>query len=233
MRLKVKDAADLLNVSEKTIYRWVAQNRIPVHRLNDQYRFNRVELLEWATSQHIPVSPRMAAEPQDGTPIAIETALRAGGIHYRVEGADKASVLRSVIDVVPLSEDVDREFLLQMLLVRESLGSTAIGNGIAIPHVRNPIMLHLPTPLLVLCFLEHPIDFQAIDGRPVSVLFTIFSPSIQSHLALLSRLSFALRASAFADAVARVGLREEIFQAAAELDRQVDAAGLRSEGDAQ
>ncbi len=233
MRLKVKDAAGLLNVSEKTIYRWVAQNKIPVHRLNDQYRFNRLELLEWATAQHIPVSPQMTAEPEGDWPVSLEHALRAGGIHYRVEGTDKASVLRSVIDVVPLSEDVDREFLLQMLLVRESLGSTAIGNGIAIPHVRNPIMLHLPTPLLVLCFLENPIDFRAIDGKPVSILFTIFSPSIQSHLALLSRLSFGLRSSAFADAVARVGLREEIFQAAVELDQQVEQTTRSGEGSAQ
>jgi len=233
MRLRVRDAAEFLNVSEKTIYRWIGQNKIPVHRLNEQYRFNRLELLEWAASQHIRVSPEMAAEPESNCPVSIESALRAGGIYYRVEGTDKASVLRSVVNVVPLSEDVDREFLLQMLLARESLGSTAIGNGIAIPHVRNPIMLHLVSPLVILCFLENPIDFQAIDGKPVSALFTIISPTIQAHLSLLSRLSFGLRSSEFANAVARVTLREEILQAAAALDEQIDRAARSSLGDAQ
>jgi len=113
---------------------------------------------------------------------------------------------------------VDREFLHQVLLARESLGSTAIGGGIAIPHVRNPITLHVARPLVALCFLEHPIDFQAIDGRPVHTLFTIVSPTIKAHLNLLSKLSFGLRASAFADAVARIGSREQILQAAAGLD---------------
>ncbi|HOD84676.1 MAG TPA: helix-turn-helix domain-containing protein, partial [Phycisphaerae bacterium] len=45
MRLRVRDAAELLNVSEKTIYRWIAQKLLPVHRVNEQYRFNRAELL--------------------------------------------------------------------------------------------------------------------------------------------------------------------------------------------
>ncbi len=233
MRLKVRDAAKFLNVSEKTIYRWIGQNKIPVHRLNEQYRFNRLELLEWATSQHIRISPEMAAEPEIDCPVSIESALRAGGIYYRLEGTDKASVLRSVVEVVPLSEDVDREFLLQMLLVRESMGSTAIGSGIAIPHVRNPIMLHLHSPLVILCFLENPIDFQAIDGKPVRALFTIISPTIRAHLNLLSRLSFGLRSSAFADAVARVALREEILQAAAALDEQIDRSARSNQGGAQ
>ena len=50
MKLSVRDAAVLLNVTEKTIYRWIKQGVIPAYQINDQYRFNRAELLEWATS---------------------------------------------------------------------------------------------------------------------------------------------------------------------------------------
>ena len=67
-----------------------------------------------------------------------------------------------------LPDDVDREFLYQVLLAREALGSTGIGDGIAIPHVRNPIVLHLSRPTVTLCFLEQPVDFGALDGQPVS-----------------------------------------------------------------
>ena len=49
MQLGVRDVAGLFNVSEKTVYRWVKQRKLPVYRVNEQYRFSRAELLEWAT----------------------------------------------------------------------------------------------------------------------------------------------------------------------------------------
>ncbi len=222
MNLRVKDAAQLLRVSEKTIYRWVAQAKLPYHQVNNQYRFNRAELLEWATANRVPLSPQIMEEPTDAFIPSLTEAFQTGGIYYRVGGGDKASVLRSVVNILALPLEVDREFLYQVLLARESLGSTAIGNGIAIPHVRNPITLHVERPLVSLCFLENPIDFQAIDGLPVHTLFTIVSPTIKAHLSLLSRLSFALRDPGFSEVVARVGSREEILSAVEWMDRELE-----------
>ncbi|HOD82451.1 MAG TPA: PTS sugar transporter subunit IIA, partial [Phycisphaerae bacterium] len=203
---------------------------LPVHRVNEQYRFNRAELLEWASAQRIPVSPKMLEEPDDAQIPSLTDALRAGGIHYRVGGSDKPSALRSVVEVLPLPEEVDREFLLQVLLARESVGSTAIGEGIAIPHVRNPITLHVAQPIVALNFLENDIDFQAIDGRPVHTLFTIISPTIRAHLNLLSKLAYGLKGSPFAEAVAGRASREEIFQAATQLDAQIETMTGQAEG---
>ncbi len=232
MKLRVKDAAELLQVSEKTIYRWIAQEKLPMHQVNGQYRFNRAELLEWATSKSIQISPKMMEEPEDTFIPSLEEALRSGGIHYRVEGSDKISVLRSVVNILSLPDGVDREFLFQVLLARESLGSTAVGDGIAIPHVRNPITLHVTKPLMALCFLETPIDFEAIDGRPVHTLFTIVSPTIKAHLNLLSKLSFGLRSSSFAGAIANTGSREEIFQEAGRLNESLASNSSNGENKA-
>jgi nitrogen PTS system EIIA component len=223
MKLRVKDAAELLQVSEKTIYRWIAQEKLPMHQVNGQYRFNRAELLEWATSRSIPISPKMMEEPEDAFIPSLEEALRSGGVHYRVEGNDKVSVLRSVVDILSLPDGVDRDFLFQVLMARESLGSTAVGDGIAIPHVRNPITLHVTKPVMALCFLETPIDFQAMDGKPVHTLFTIVSPTIKAHLNLLSKLSMGLRSPAFASVIANTGSREDIFQEAGRLDTTLAA----------
>ena len=213
MKLMVKDAAHLLNVSEKTIYRWIKQGVIPAYQISDQYRFNRAELLEWATSRKISVSPDIFAEVEGGDtpPPSLLEALRAGGVHYRIGGVDKGSVLHSVVDTMKLPEEVDREFLYQVLLAREALGSTGIGEGIAIPHVRNPIVLHLSRPMVTLCFLEKPIDFNAIDRQPVRTLFTLISPTVRAHLHLLSRLGYALRDGAFKAAVLQQAGREEIL----------------------
>ena len=133
-------------------------------------------------------------------------------MHYRVGGADKAAVLHAAVDMMKLPEEVDREFLYQVLLAREALGSTGIGEGIAIPHVRNPIVLHLSRPMVMLCFLKHPVDFGALDGQPVSALFILISPTVRAHLYLLSRLGFALRDPEFKKAVLRQASREEIIE---------------------
>lgn len=213
MQLSVKDAAAILNVSEKTIYRWIKEEVIPFYKINEQFRFNRVELLEWATSRRIQVSPDIFREREESsTPLpSLHEALKAGGIAYRVGGRDQPSVLRAVVDTLKLPEEVDREFLYQVLLARETLGSTGIGDGIAIPHVRNPVVLHVSKPTVTLCFLENPIDFQALDNKPVNILFTLISPSVRAHLHLLSRLGFVLRNEDFKAALRNQASRDEIM----------------------
>jgi nitrogen PTS system EIIA component len=213
MQLSVQDAATLLNVSGETIYKWVRQADIPSHTVNEQIRFNRADLLEWATSRNIPVSPALfdAKEPgKVGLPTLTE-ALRAGGVAYRVGGTDQASVLRAVVSLLKLPEEVDREFLYQILLARESLGSTGIGDGVAIPHVRNPVVLHVNEPVVTLSFLETPIDFHALDGKPVNTLFTLISPTVKIHLHLLSRLVFILHNPAFKAALKRQVTCEDLM----------------------
>src|SRR5438445_5742394 len=97
MQLTVRDAAKLLAVSEKTIYRWINQGSLPAYRVNEQYRFNRAEILEWATARKINVSVEIFDEPEShAAPLPLlVNALEAGGIFYRLGGQDKESVLRA------------------------------------------------------------------------------------------------------------------------------------------
>jgi len=216
MKLTIRDVAAMLNVSERTIYRWIDLEVIPAYRINEQWRFNRAELLAWATARRLNVSSELLQEPEtmgSAVPSFSET-LSAGGVFYRVAGQDKASALRAVVELSKLPDDTDRNWVFEMLLARESLESTGIGEGIAIPHVRYPIALHTPRPLLMLCFLERPVEFGAIDGQPVRVLFCLLSPTIRGHLALLSRLAFVLRDPGFKGAVLREASRDEILQEA-------------------
>ena len=230
MKLMVRDAATLLNVSEKTVYRWITQGRLPVHRISGQYRFNRNELLEWATTHRVPLSADILKEehPQDLPGLA--DALQIGGVFYRVCGNDKASVLSEIVSMLPLPEEVDRGFLLEVLMARESLGSTGIGNGVAIPHVRNPIVLHIPKPMIALFFLEKPVEFAAIDGKPVHTLFTIVSPTIRGHLHLLARLSYALQQPEFKGVIKHQSLRDEVLKQADAIDNIVTASSKGTEG---
>ena len=195
MLMNITDAANALQAEEKSVIQWIRKERLPAETVRGEYMINRAELLEWATARGLKVDPSVFRIKDDDSvhmPSIFE-AVEAGGIHYGVKGHDKETILKNVVDLLDLSEEIDPEFLLQVLLTREAVGTTAIGDGIAIPHVRNPILLQLPVSKIALCFLEKPVDFDAPDGKPVSILFTLTSPTVKVHLHLLSSLSFALK----------------------------------------
>ncbi len=193
MDLSVRDVARLISVSERTVYRWAKQGYIPAHKLHDQYRFNRVELLEWAAAHGHRISRTVATgDAPPGAAPGLAEALERGGIHYGIAGASREDVLRNLSRAPGVPAGVDRELLFQLLLGRETLASTAVGGGIALPHARDPLVLRVEGPTVLLGFLAQPVDFGAPDGEPVRALFTLFTPSIRDHLQVLSRLTFAL-----------------------------------------
>jgi len=119
-------------------------------------------------------------------------SLRAGGIYYNLKGRSKETILRNAVDGMIFLEPAERDLLYRTLLAREALESTAVGEGIAIPHPRNPGALRVAEPIVSLCFLEEPVDFGALDGRPVFAIFVLISPTPKTHLHILSRLFFSL-----------------------------------------
>lgn len=195
MQLTIRQATRYLGVSEDTVHRWIKQRGLPAHRVNERLHLNAIELWEWATEHGVAVSrdllDRERERPESTPPLG--TMLEAGGIHHDVPGDDKASVLREVVARLPLPPEVERDFVIAVLEAREAMGSTGIGDGIAIPHVRNPILLQVGEPRVTLCLLRRPVDFDAIDGEPVHALFTVVSSTVPTHLRILARMGFALR----------------------------------------
>jgi len=194
MQLTIREAASYLRVGEATVRRWISRRGLPVHRANERLYLNAIELWEWATEHAIPVSRSLLEQAQrhpDTVP-PLSDLLSAGGINHDVGGRDKASVLREIVRRLPLPDEIDREFLATTLEAREAMGSTGIGDGIAIPHVRNPILLHVTAPFVTLCLLRDPVDFDAVDGKPVHALFTVVSANVPGHLRILGQLGFVL-----------------------------------------
>lgn len=226
MQLGVKDAARLLSVPEKTVYAWIEEGRLPACRVGGQYTFNRAELLEWATAQKVKVSPDIFKESGGELP-SLADALAAGGARTLRTCRDKADALRMAVSFMPLPEGTDRDFLLEMILSREALSSTGVGEGIAMPHARNPVVLSVEGPLVSLFFLEPAMDFGAADGKPVHTLFVIVSPTIRSHLHMLSRLAFMLHESLFRDMLARRASHELLVLEARRVEEALRARGKR------
>jgi PTS system nitrogen regulatory IIA component len=86
----------------------------------------------------------------------------------------------------------DEKQILEVLLQREKLGSTAVGNGVAIPHGKLPKLARL---FGLFARLERPINFEALDGQPVDLIFLLLAPegAGADHLKALARIARLLR----------------------------------------
>jgi nitrogen PTS system EIIA component len=216
VKLTILEAASLLGTPAERVQNWIEEAALPAQKIRGQYRINRTDLLEWATEHNVSVAPRAFGHGR-GAP-SLADALRAGGVHQRVEGSSLAAILRNIVELLPLAADADRELLLEVLLARDTLGITPVGEGIAIPHVRTPIILAPADAVLVLAFLVNPLDLHAPDGRPIDIFFFLICPTIHVHLAMLARLAYALKDTSFRTAVRGRASAEEIVRTAAALE---------------
>lgn len=220
MFLKVTALAAAVGVSEKTVLFWIKDMGLPAHKQDDRYLINRVDLLEWATTHNITIPPDIFSN-EPGRLASVAEALQKGGVFFDLPGDTPESALREVVSRLALPPTLDPEFLLQTLLAREALGSTALGNGIAIPHVRNPIVGQTGESAISLCFLRNPIDFDAVDGQPVTILFTLVTPNVKAHLHLLAKLAFLLHDRNFQELLHRPCSETEIMTAIRALEESI------------
>jgi PTS system nitrogen regulatory IIA component len=223
MRLSVREVAARLGVSEKTVFHWVERDGLPATQVDGQFRFSPAAVYEWATARGVPVAGNLFDDrPAPSAAPPFTQALRLGGVVAGLRGDDKQAVMTAAVEKLQLPPHADREVILQMLLAREKLGSTGIGEGFAIPHVRDPIVLRVPQPQVTLFLLDHPIEYGSIDHRPVHTLFLAVTPTIQSHLVILSRLGSILQDESARAAIARRAPAAEILAAIERAERTLD-----------
>ena len=222
--LSVREAAEALGVSQKTVYRWIKDGRIPSHRLGGQHFLERSEVNNLVIREGLGPLPDGSDEMENVEDISLHDMLVRGGVFYRISGTTKKDVLRNALGLIKGVDDSVSDPLFQMFLAREELASTGIGDHIAIPHARGSLVGYVSHPILSLSFLETPIDYGALDGKSVYALFMLISPNVRTHLRILARLAFCLHASEFKKAVLNQASRETILKILAETE-----AGVRQD----
>lgn len=124
--------------------------------------------------------------------VFIDIILKQVLILYLVDSEDESTALRKLIQSVPLSLSLNKEELFNALLSREEMMSTAIGNGIAIPHVRqfgSESPVGLQEDIVMVAYLFEPIDWNAPDGLPVHTLFLVLAAEETRHLQILAEIA--------------------------------------------
>ncbi|KWT09623.1 Nitrogen regulatory protein [Pseudomonas syringae pv. avii] len=124
--------------------------------------------------------------------ILIENILTPGRSLVNVPGGSKKRVLERIANLIAREvPGMEFETVHESLVAREKLGSTGFGNGIAIPHCR---LRGCDEPVSAVIHLDNPIDFDAIDGAPVDLLFVLLVPqaATDAHLELLRQIASML-----------------------------------------
>jgi PTS system nitrogen regulatory IIA component len=230
MKLGIEQIACALDLPRGKIERWIRQGHIPLVQRDHICTFDQHVLKRWA-AQH-----NLEFRPERNRPVAcllsedvtLEAALRNGGIHYDIEGSQVVDVFQAAVERIKAIPAADKPRLVQKLEERETLTSTGIGKGVAIPHPREPESLGIQISAVAACFLANPVEFQALDGRPVTIMFILLSPSVRSHLQILSRLSFCLRQEAFITFLKKTPEADTLMSRLGKMEALCEKSGQRS-----
>lgn len=152
------------------------------------------------------------AVPADIAP-DISTLIERGGVFYNIGGNTVSEVLGNLVKTITVPSSLTREQLLQAVIEREELMPTAIGNGIALPHPRSPLLSDLKDQFITIAFLQKGIDWKALDGRPVQTLILIVSATPKTHLWTLSRISFLCQQESFRELLEQRASKENLIAA--------------------
>ena len=144
--------------------------------------------------------------------IRLENILTPGRSLVKVPGGSKKKALECVAQLIAQEvPELEAQRVFESLIAREKLGSTGFGNGIAIPHCRLP---GCTKPVSALLHLQDKIDYDAIDGAPVDLLFVLLVPqeATTEHLALLSQIAGMLDRADVRERLRSASTNEALYQ---------------------
>lgn len=144
--------------------------------------------------------------------IRLENILTPGRSLVNVPGGSKKKVLEQIANLIGREvPDLDSQVVFESLVAREKLGSTGFGNGIAIPHCR---LTGCASPISALLHLNAPVDFDAIDGAPVDLLFVLLVPeaATDAHLELLRQIASMLDRKEVRERLRSAASNEALYQ---------------------
>mmetsp|Transcript_22082 Transcript_22082/g.10469 ORF Transcript_22082/g.10469 Transcript_22082/m.10469 type:complete len:151 (+) Transcript_22082:746-1198(+) len=140
----------------------------------------------------------------------ISEVLEKDAIIEDLKSQDKRGVIEELIIPVAASSGIDKEKLIRVLMEREKLGSTGIGNGIGFPHGK---LKNLDSLILGFGLSKKGVDFESIDDRPTHIFFLLVTSedSTGLHLKLLAQISKTLKNEAFRKQLLKATDKDEIM----------------------
>lgn len=150
--------------------------------------------------------------------VDIAELIHKGGIFTDIDGDTPNEIYEKLSKMINLPDGVTAEDVYNGLSARENILSTAVGNGIALPHARTPIMKSDDSQMIVVVYLKKPLEMKAPDERDVTTMFVLLTANSQVHLKVLSTLAGLFRSARFRKALEDKAGEETLSALIRELD---------------
>ena len=205
--LTIEEVAKYLRVSDRTVYDWAQKGEIPAGKIGTVWRFKKSEVEKWVNER---LSSSSNTKKTDDA-VQVKNILSPDRVVFITQSA-KRDALTELANVLANAPQVKRgDELLSEILKREELMSTAVGRGIAIPHVRLSSVTDL---VMAVGVCRTPIsDFQTVDDKPVNLLIMIAAAYNQHtyYLQTISYFSAKLKSQELRDAIANAATEKEVY----------------------
>ncbi|MBO4533214.1 MAG: PTS sugar transporter subunit IIA [Treponema sp.] len=151
--------------------------------------------------------------------VDLAALIHRGGVFFDVEGNTPEEIYKKISGMIQIPDSLSAEQIYNALCAREQVLSTAVGNGIALPHARASIVKEEAEQKICVVYLKNPIDMQAPDEREVYVMFVLLTQNSQAHLKVLTELAGLFRNLRFRKALETHASEAEILSLIRELDK--------------
>jgi len=206
--LTIEEVAKYLRVSERTVYDWAQKGEIPAGKIGTVWRFKKAEIENWVNA-HLSSNSRFTSS---NFAVQVKNILSPDRIIF-INHSTKRDCLVELANSLCVAPQVkNSEELVTEILKREELMSTAIGRGIAIPHVRLSSVTDL---VMAVGICKNPIDdFQPLDDVPVRILIMIAAAYNQHsyYLQTLSFFSSKLKSQELREALLSAKTADEVYK---------------------
>jgi PTS system nitrogen regulatory IIA component len=192
MYLNIVELAESLGVEERTVSDWVRSEQLPHVLDRGRLLFDRHQVVSWAASRGLAAKAGFLAEKHSTNGTALEPLLQKGGIWRKIPAADVLTTFERIVRQLPSIAPPVQQILLTRLRTSEGVNWAPVGRGIALPHLRSPVVLGRDAGAVAVLFLHDALALQPPDEIPVRRLIFFLAPSPRGHLEILARLSRSL-----------------------------------------
>ncbi len=188
--LTIRQLAEYLMVSEKTVYRMLDRNQLPAVRVGAQWRFRKQDIDAWLTEEVRRVEyegQRGALDPLETSEIAFTPLLSPENVWLAVTPSSRDELLGFLTREASIDAHVDRDQLLRSIREREAVCSTAVLEDAAFPHPVDSRPFRFARKRVLLAVLREPLEFLDPHGHRPRVVAVILARSVQGQLLAFSR----------------------------------------------
>lgn len=158
----------------------------------------------------------------DSVNIKLSSLLKDAYIELNLAGNDKAEIISELVDIISKSGKVrNKKTLTDALMERERLGSTAIGNGVAVPHAK---IEGIKQTVMAFGRSIEGVDFNSLDGEKTSLFFMLISPKddIGAHLKILAKISHLIKDRFMVGLFKKATSKKEVLSIISNLEKSVN-----------